>query len=51
MVERMGPISVFGTAREALEVMEKVWSKRDQIDESWDMAKCLQVLGHGVLLI
>ncbi|KAJ4271317.1 hypothetical protein NW762_000019 [Fusarium torreyae] len=51
MVERMGPISVFGTVREALEVMEKVWSKRDQIDESWDMAKCLQILGHEVLLI
>ncbi|KAM0253481.1 hypothetical protein ACHAP5_000510 [Fusarium lateritium] len=51
MVERMGPVSVFGTVREALEIMEKVWSKRDQIDESWDMAKCLQVLGHGVLLI
>lgn len=51
MVERMGPISVFGTVREALEIMEKVWSKRDQIDESWDMAKCLQILGHGVLLI
>ncbi|KAG8349425.1 hypothetical protein FVEN_g12384 [Fusarium venenatum] len=51
MVEGLGPISVFGTVREALEIMEKVWSKRDQIDESWDVAKCMQVLGHGVLLI
>ncbi|QPC75257.1 hypothetical protein HYE68_006009 [Fusarium pseudograminearum] len=51
MVEDLGPISVFGTVREALEIMEKVWSKRDQIDESWDVAKCMQVLGHGVLLI
>ncbi|RMJ08256.1 hypothetical protein CDV36_012126 [Fusarium kuroshium] len=51
MIERMGPLSVFGTAREALEVMEKVWAQRDQIDESWDVAKCLRILGHGVLLI
>ncbi|PNP80094.1 hypothetical protein FNYG_06804 [Fusarium nygamai] len=51
MVERLGPVSVFGTIREALEVMEKVWARRDQIDESWDVAKCLQILGHGVLLI
>ncbi|KAF5023128.1 hypothetical protein F66182_4823 [Fusarium sp. NRRL 66182] len=51
MVERMGPISVFGTVRQALEVMEKVWSQRDQINSNWDVAKCLQILGHGVLLI
>ncbi|KAJ4320752.1 hypothetical protein N0V84_005692 [Fusarium piperis] len=51
MIERMGPLSVFGTAKEALEVMEKVWARRDQIDESWDVAKCLRILGHGVLLI
>ncbi|KAF5008519.1 hypothetical protein FDECE_5219 [Fusarium decemcellulare] len=51
MIARMGPLSVFGTAGEAMEVMEKVWSRRDQIDESWDVAKCLRILGHGVLLI
>ncbi|KAM0343215.1 hypothetical protein ACHAPU_008808 [Fusarium lateritium] len=51
IVEHMGPLSVFGTARQALEIMEKVWSRRDRIDENWDMAKCLQILGHGVLLI
>ncbi|KAM5355326.1 hypothetical protein ACJ41O_001972 [Fusarium nematophilum] len=51
MVDRMGPLSVFGTAREAMEVMEKVWARRDQTDENWDVAKCLRILGHGVLLI
>ncbi|KAF4974386.1 hypothetical protein FZEAL_8718 [Fusarium zealandicum] len=51
MLERMGPLSVFGTAREAMQVMEKVWARRNQIDESWDVAKCLHILGHGVLLI
>ncbi|CAM1504395.1 Fc.00g019860.m01.CDS01 [Cosmosporella sp. VM-42] len=51
MMERMGPLQVFGTIKDAMEVMEKVWSRRDTIDESWDVAKCLRILGHGVLLI
>lgn len=51
MVRRMGPLQVFGTVREAMEVIERVWARRCLIDESWDVAKCLKILGHGVLLI
>ncbi|KZZ89626.1 Zn(2)-C6 fungal-type DNA-binding domain protein [Moelleriella libera RCEF 2490] len=48
---RLGPLQIFGTIKEAMDVMEKVWSLRGQIDESWDVARCLNVLGHGILLI
>ncbi|KAH6900423.1 fungal-specific transcription factor domain-containing protein [Thelonectria olida] len=51
MVQRMGSVSVFGTVKAAMEIMEAVWARRNQIDESWDVAKCMRILGHGVLLI
>lgn len=51
MVQRMGSVSVFGTVKAAMEIMEAVWARRHQIDESWDVAKCMRILGHGVLLI
>lgn len=51
MFQRMGPLGVFGTVKEAMQIMVEVWSRRDQVDESWDVSKCLRVLGHGVLLI
>ncbi|PNY23900.1 Zn(2)-C6 fungal-type DNA-binding domain protein [Tolypocladium capitatum] len=51
MGQRLGALQVFGTVKEALEIMEKVWALRGQIDESWDVSKCLNILGHGVLLI
>jgi hypothetical protein len=37
--------------KEATDIMERVWSMRGQIDEAWDVAKCFNVLGHGVFLI
>ncbi|KAH7326445.1 fungal-specific transcription factor domain-containing protein [Stachybotrys elegans] len=51
IMRRLGPLQVFGTMQGAMQVMEKMWSIRDQIDEQWDMAQCLNVLGYGVLLI
>jgi hypothetical protein len=51
LVENMGSLRVFGTVKESLAIMEAVWAKRETIDESWDMSKCLNILGHGVLLI
>lgn len=51
MGERLGALQIFGTVKEALEIMEKVWALRGRIDESWDVSKCLNILGHGVLLI
>ncbi|CEJ89207.1 hypothetical protein VHEMI05064 [[Torrubiella] hemipterigena] len=51
MVSRLGPLQVFGTIREALAINEMVWASRGQLDETWDIAKCLNVLGHSVLLM
>jgi hypothetical protein len=51
MVNRMGPLKVFGSVREAAEIMERVWEHRDCLDETWDVAKCLRILGHRTLLI
>ncbi|KAH7126505.1 fungal-specific transcription factor domain-containing protein [Dactylonectria estremocensis] len=41
----------FGTAREALSIMAKVWSQGDMDAESWDIGACLKILGHRVLLV
>ena len=50
MVQHMGPTKAFGTVKDALEIMERMWSTRHQVGESWDMTQCLNVLGHSVLL-
>lgn len=50
-MRRLGSLETFGTMKEALLVMETVWSMRAEIDESWDVAKCMNVLGYSVLLI
>ncbi|KAG6187816.1 hypothetical protein E4U27_007683 [Claviceps purpurea] len=50
-VQRLGAVHLFGMPSEAEEVIERVWSLRGQLDESWDVARCLNVLGHGVLFI
>lgn len=49
-IGKMGPLQVFGTIKEAFEIMQKVWSCRDQLDETWDFAQCLRILGHRSLL-
>lgn len=47
-----GGLAMFGTMRDALAIMEKMWSMRDQFDaDTWDIASCLRILGHSVLLI
>lgn len=51
LVRQLGPLEMFGTMKEALLVMETVWSMRAEIDESWDVANCMNVLGYSVLLI
>lgn len=50
-VSKLGALQVFGTIKEACDIMEKVWACRDHVDESWDIAKCLRILGHRSLLI
>ncbi|KAK0734726.1 fungal-specific transcription factor domain-containing protein [Lasiosphaeria miniovina] len=54
MVAAMGPLQLFGSIREALAIMEKVWANRVQIEENadqWDLAACLRVLGRPALLV
>ncbi|KAG9258216.1 fungal-specific transcription factor domain-containing protein [Emericellopsis atlantica] len=51
MVQRLGPLQVLGTVKEASEIQEKVWSCRGHLDETFDVAKCLRILGHRSLLI
>ncbi|KAK4098600.1 hypothetical protein N658DRAFT_431722 [Parathielavia hyrcaniae] len=54
MVAGMGPLKVFGTVREGLAIMEKVWERRAEIEsrlDQWDLAACLRCLGEPALLI
>jgi hypothetical protein len=47
-----GGLAMFGTLRDALAIMERVWSLRNQFDaDTWDIAFCLRILGRSVLLV
>ncbi|KAH6644395.1 fungal-specific transcription factor domain-containing protein [Boeremia exigua] len=47
-----GGLAMFGTLRDALAIMQKVWSLRCQHNaDTWDIAYCLRILGHSVLLV
>ena len=47
-----GGLAMFGTLRDALAIMEKVWDQRDLHNpDTWDIASCLRILGHNVLLV
>lgn len=47
-----GGLAMFGTLRDALNIMETVWSQRHQHNaDTWDIATCLRILGHNVLLV
>lgn len=51
VVNRLGHLRVFGTMKEASRILEKVWASRADMDEGWDVARCLSILGHRSLLI
>ncbi|PHH93385.1 hypothetical protein CDD83_3698 [Cordyceps sp. RAO-2017] len=51
MAHRLGPLHIFGNVKEAMAIMEKVWSCRGVIDKGWSVSRCLNILGYGVLLI
>jgi hypothetical protein len=54
MVAALGPLSVFGTVREALAIMEQVWEHRccvGAMPDAWDLSVALNSLGHAALLI
>lgn len=47
-----GGLAMFGTLRDALAIMQEVWSSRYRYNaDVWDIAYCLRLLGHGVLLV
>ncbi|OAA62135.1 Zn(2)-C6 fungal-type DNA-binding domain protein [Cordyceps fumosorosea ARSEF 2679] len=50
LVGRLGPLRVFGTMQEARNIMERTWAAGAE-GEDWDVARCLNILGHGALLI
>ena len=51
LVNAVGPLRVFGTIKDVILVMEAVWARRSQIDESWDLSKCLNILGYKVIIV
>ncbi|KAH6650510.1 fungal-specific transcription factor domain-containing protein [Chaetomium tenue] len=54
LVASMGPLRVFGTIREGLAIMERVWECRADIDENpdhWDLAASLRSLQQPALLL
>ncbi|KAJ4162919.1 hypothetical protein NW754_014340 [Fusarium falciforme] len=52
VVSAMGPFQAFGTAKEALGLMERAWGLRNQLDrDSWSLCNCFEVDGVKFLLI
>ncbi|RSL95196.1 hypothetical protein CEP52_012171 [Fusarium oligoseptatum] len=52
VVSAMGPFQAFGTAKEALRLMEWIWGLRNQLDkDSWSLCHCFEVDGVRFLLI
>lgn len=47
-----GGLAMFGTLRDALAIMKKVWTSRyDYNADMRDIAYCLRILGHSALLV
>ncbi|KAL3470865.1 fungal-specific transcription factor domain-containing protein [Aspergillus californicus] len=53
MVFAMGTLQTFGPEREALSIMESVWKKRKclQVEQTFDIAACLRILGRPAILV
>ncbi|ORY57756.1 fungal-specific transcription factor domain-containing protein [Pseudomassariella vexata] len=52
LLNSMGPMQIFGTVREALNIITAVWEHRACINyETWDVAASLGILGHRALLV
>ncbi|OAG07855.1 uncharacterized protein CC84DRAFT_521825 [Paraphaeosphaeria sporulosa] len=51
MAEALAPHRLFGTARKALEIMENVWKRRDELTVETDFATCIRSLGYVSLLV
>lgn len=52
LLSRMGSLIAFGTLQEALAIMERVWQLGEHVEDgTWDLARCLRILGTKALLI
>lgn len=51
LADRLGPLKVFGTMKDAADTMEAVWARRGDLGDDWDIAKTLNILGRGVMLV
>lgn len=51
MADALVPHRLFGPARKALEIMENVWRKRDELTIETDFAACVGSLGYVSLLV
>lgn len=51
IASRLGSLIAFGTFKDALCLVEKVWQMREQMDiDDWDFTRCFEVLGVRALL-
>ncbi|KAL4799367.1 fungal-specific transcription factor domain-containing protein [Aspergillus venezuelensis] len=51
-VSAMGPLGSLGSIKAAMEIMERVWKRRDHVDgDDLDVVACLRSQGFKVLLI
>ncbi|KAI8955643.1 fungal-specific transcription factor domain-containing protein [Xylaria longipes] len=54
LVNSMGAMQVFGTVKEALNIMQAVWQHKGNCcadPQMWDLATCFSLLGHCSLLV
>ncbi|KAI0855297.1 fungal-specific transcription factor domain-containing protein [Xylaria cubensis] len=54
LVQQMGAMQVFGTVKEALNIMKAVWQHTGSAcmdPQMWDIATCFSLLGHCSLLV
>ncbi|KAK5994725.1 Trichothecene biosynthesis transcription regulator TRI10-like protein [Cladobotryum mycophilum] len=51
LISDLGPLRAFGATKEAVQLMERVWQRREQLDDSWGLADCFEIQGCKILLI
>ncbi|KAK9781735.1 putative Fungal-specific transcription factor domain-containing protein [Seiridium cardinale] len=50
--KRLGPLAKFGSIGVTMNILENIWTNSPPADSgNWDIATCLNLLGHPVLLV
>ncbi|KAK6088023.1 transcriptional regulatory protein ume6 [Seiridium cupressi] len=50
--KRLGPLAKFGSIGVSMNILENIWTNSPPADPgNWDIAACLSLLGHPVLLV